>query len=228
MTKFITNQNIEINLELASLGDRIFAFIIDLLIIGSYLFVAGIVAGMIGTSETVFMVLALPILFYSLAFETFMHGQSPGKYAREIKVVKLDGGAAGIGNYLLRWILRPVDILFYGAVAILTIIITKNGQRLGDLAAGTTVIKLRKSTALSAINTIKREENYTIIFPQVKRLSDQQIEVIRKSLKVGNEGFNDEAIEELTHKVKDFLQINSNMPNVKFLYTIIADYEHLV
>lgn len=229
MTKFITNQNIEINLELASLGDRILAFIIDMMIIAAYLFTMGFITGMSGgDTSVVFGVLAMPVLFYSLAFEVFMHGQSPGKYAREIKVVKLDGGAGGIGNYLLRWILRPIDILFYGSVAMLTIIISKNGQRLGDMAAGTTVIKLRKTTAISNIRTLKKTDDYTIIFPQVKRLSDQQVEVIRQTLKVGNDGFNDKAIEELTDKVKDFLKINTTMPNVKFLYTIIADYEHLV
>lgn len=229
MTKFITNQNIEINLELASLGDRILAFIIDMMIIVAYLFTMGFITGMSGgESSVVFGVLVIPVLFYSLVFEVFMHGQSPGKYAREIKVVKLDGGAGGIGNYLLRWILRPIDILFYGSVAMLTIIISKNGQRLGDMAAGTTVIKLRKTTAISNVRTLKRTEDYAIIFPQVKRLSDQQVEVIRQTLKVGNDGFNDKAIEELTDKVKDFLKINTTMPNVKFLYTIIADYEHLV
>ena len=228
MTKFITNQNIEINLELASLGDRIVAFIIDALIIGAYLFVIATISGPASGSSVLFGVLALPVMFYSLTFEVFMNGQSPGKYAREIKVVKLDGGAAGIGNYLLRWLLRPIDILFYGAVAMLTIIITKNGQRLGDLAGGTTVIKLRNTTSISSIQTLKRSEDSVIQFPQVKRLSDQQVEVIRQTLRVGADGFNDIAIEELCEKVKSFLQIQTDLPNIKFLYTVIADYEHLV
>lgn len=228
MTKFITNQNIEIHLELASLGDRILAFIIDALIIGCYLIFISAVVGAFGLNSTALLLLFYtPAFFYTLAFETFMHGQSPGKSARDIKVVKLDGGAPGIGNYLLRWILRPIDIILYGAVAMLSIIITKNGQRLGDLAAGTTVIKLRKSTALSDIRTLKREDNYVINFPQVKRLSDKQVEVIRNTVKVGSNGFNDPAIIELAAKVKEVLQIETDLPNVKFLYTIIADYEHL-
>ena len=228
MSKFITNQNIEIHLELASLGDRILAFLIDAVIIGSYVILISVVTNGIGINQGAFFFLFfLPAMFYSLAFEVFNHGQSPGKSARDIKVVKLDGGAPGIVNYLLRWILRPIDITFYGAVAMLTIIVTKNGQRLGDLAAGTTVIRLRKSTSLSQVETLKRDEDYKIQFPQVKRLSDKQIEVIRNTLKVGADGFNDSAIAELTSKVKKVLQVETAMPNVKFLFTIIADYEHL-
>ena len=124
MTKFITNQNIEIQLELASLGDRILATIIDFFIMGCYALVAGLISSSTGGGEVLAFLIFIPLAFYSLLFEYFMHGQSPGKHVRDIKVVKLDGGAPGIGNYLLRWLIRPIDILFYGAVAVLTIIIS--------------------------------------------------------------------------------------------------------
>ena len=61
----------------------------------------------------------------------------------------------------------------------------------------------------------------------MKRLSDKQVILIRKSLKIGVDGLNYEAISQLTDKVKEILQVTSDLPNVKFLYTIIADYEHL-
>src|SRR5690606_22996770 len=143
MTKFITNQNIEIKLEPAGLGDRIIAFLIDLLIIFFYGMLAAIIV-----SNFVFyssVILFVPILFYFLLFEIFTNGQSPGKKVREIKVVKLNGGSPTIFNYLLRWVLWPIDFFIYGSVAIFCIIVTKNGQRLGDFAAGTTVIKQRAS-----------------------------------------------------------------------------------
>lgn len=227
MAKFITNQNIEINLELASLGDRILATIIDLFIMGCYASVVGIIASSTGGGDTLAFLIFLPLAFYSLLFEYFMHGQSPGKHMRDIQVVKIDGGAPNIGNYLLRWLIRPIDILFYGAVAILTIIISKKGQRLGDLAAGTTVIKIKRRESIDSIKSLKREEDYQIQFPQVKRLSDKQVELIRKSLKMGADGLNYEAIGQLVEKVKELLQVTSDLPDVKFLYTIIADYEHL-
>ncbi len=231
MTKFITNQNVEINLELASLGDRILAFIVDAAIIGTYIFMITIFFAPLisGGNYVVLIVLGLPVLFYSLLFETLSNGQSPGKKVREIKVVKLDGGEPGIGNYLLRWILRPIDITLYGAVAMLCIIITRNGQRLGDLAAGTTVIKIRRSVSITDIQTVKSEDKeHEVTFPQVRRLSDQQIELIRRSLNMRKKGFNQEAVAELAKKIKDVLEVKSDLSDVKFLYTIIRDYQHLV
>lgn len=227
MTKFITNQNIEINLELASLGDRIVATIIDFLIIGCYLFLVGVILSGFSGNQVMIMLFTIPVAFYSLLFEYVMHGQSPGKHVRDIQVVKLDGGSPSIGNYLLRWLLRPIDILLYGAVAILSIIISKKGQRLGDLAAGTTVIKVKRRESIESIKSLKKQDDYVIQFPQVKRLSDKQIELIRKSLKMGVDGLNYEAIGQLTIKVKELLQVSPDLPDVKFLYTVIADYEHL-
>lgn len=229
MAKFITNQNIELDLELASLGDRIVAFLIDVLIILAYVIVAGIVASAfsaIGESAWPFMIFYIPPMFYTLLFETIGNGQTPGKKARNIKVVKLNGGSPEFVNYLLRWILRPIDILLYGAVAIVSIIVTKNGQRVGDLAAGTTLVKLQSKVSLNDIQTIS-DDQHEIKFPQVKRLSDQQIELIRKALHMRRDGMNGDGVDELSKKLRDMLSINTQMPEVAFLYAIIKDYEHL-
>ncbi len=228
MAKFITNQNIEINLELASLGDRILATIIDLLIIGCYMFFVTIITASLSVNSTLVFVFMLPAAFYSLLFEYFMHGQSPGKHVRDIKVVKLDGGAPSTSHYLFRWLLRPLDVfVIYGSIAILSIVLSKKGQRLGDMAANTTVIKVKRRASISSIKSFKKEQDYHIQFPQVKRMSDKQIELIRQTLKMGSDGLNYDAISQLTTKVKDILHVNSELPDVKFLYTIIADYEHL-
>lgn len=149
------------------------------------------------------------------------------KKIREIRVVKLDGGSPTFFNYLLRWVIRPIDILIYGGVAILCIIITQNGQRLGDLAAGTTVIKLRKSVKFADIASVQKNNAHVVTYPQVKRLNDKQIELIRKSLQMRREGFNENATEEIASKTKQLLQIESDAPAVKFLYTILKDYEYL-
>lgn len=229
MAKFITNQNIEINLELAGLGDRILAFLIDMLIIFVYvLFVLFVIAIFSNNFNPVyFYILFLPLAFYSLLFEVFANGQSPGKKLREIRVVKLDGGSPTFFNYLLRWVIRPIDILIYGGVAILCIIITQNGQRLGDLAAGTTVIKLRKLVKFADIASIQKNPEHTITYHQVKRLNDKQIDLIRKSLQMRRDGFNENATDEIATKTKLLLQIESDAPAVKFLYTILKDYEYL-
>ncbi len=229
MTKFITNQNIEIKLELAGLGDRILAFLIDALIIFVYVVFSSFIISLFASfyNSFYFVILFIPILFYSLLFEIFTDGQSPGKKVREIKVVKLDGGSPTIFNYLLRWVLRPIDFIIYGGVAILCIIVTKNGQRLGDIAAGTTVIKQRASLNISDISTIKKSLDHTVTYPQVKRLNDKQAELIRRALKMRRDGLNGTATDEIALKTKNFLKIETDTPNVKFLYTILKDYEYL-
>ncbi len=227
MTKFITNQNIEIKLELAGLGDRIFAFLIDASIILVYILGIFFLNIFIHTEFSYLnFIFILPVLFYSLLFEIFSNGQTPGKKIREIKVMRLDGGAPGISNFLLRWILRPIDILIYGSVAMISIIVTKNGQRLGDLAAGTTVVKVRSSLSIADVESINKNLNHVVTFNQVKRLNDNQVALIRKALHMRRDGFNTAAAEELAKKIKDYLSIESKLPTTIFLYTILKDYEY--
>ena len=209
MAKFINNQNIELKLEIAGLGDRILAFLIDGAIIIAY---AALIIGIIGFGDDVLIaILFLPIMFYSLAFEAMSNGQSPGKKARNIKVVRLNGGSPTFANYLLRWLIRPIDILLNGAVAIASIIITKNGQRLGDLVAGTTVVKSTQRIKFSDIKTI-RDESHVVQFRQVRRLNDQQINLIRKALQTRRDGYSAEGVTELAKKIKETLQITTDMP----------------
>ena len=233
MSKFITNQNIELDFEYASLGDRIVATLIDALVIGAYtiaiIFIASILQAVGAGNFGVFLVILMivPILFYNLLFEIFGEGQTIGKKVRKIKVVKIDGSSPRISSYLLRWILRPIDISsFYGAVAMICISSSKRSQRLGDMAAGTTVINTSEKIRLQEVVSVT-EENHEVTFYQVKRLNDNQIELIRKALKMRAEGNNEGGVPELVVKIKELLVIESDLPDVKFLHTIIKDYEYL-
>ena len=224
MSKFITNQNIELQLVPAGLGERILAFVIDVLILGSYGLFLVWLGSFTDRSNVIFF--AVPAFFYSLLFEIFADGQSPGKKARNIRVVKINGGSPAFINYLLRWIMRPVDFLLYGVPAILFIVFTENGQRLGDLAGGTTVVKTQESVYINDIKTYK-DDNHRVIYPQVRRLSDKQIEMIREALHLKRDGYGSGGVPELTVKVKKILMVDDELPDVKFLYTIIRDYEYL-
>lgn len=225
MAKFVTNQNIEIDLELASLGERILAFLIDALVIFGFMVTISMILRSAG-EKLLFMIL-IPFMFYSLFFEYFGNGQSPGKRALNIKVVKIDGTTPSISAYLLRWLFRLIDIyIMYGGVGVLSIIVTKNGQRVGDLAAGTVVIKLRKIN-MGAVFKNPTPTEHLVTFPAVKQLNDQQIELMKKALEMRRNGFNKEGVTTIAQKLKDKYQIETDLPDVKFLYTIIADYEHI-
>ncbi|MEM6642931.1 MAG: RDD family protein [Bacteroidota bacterium] len=229
MPKFVTNQNIEIDLELASLGDRILAFLIDLVIMIALLVAISYIVSEIGMDGWTISLFYIPLMFYSFAFEYFGNGQTLGKRALDIKVVKLDGATPAVGGYLLRWLFRIIDLWLYPLVfapAVITYIATKNGQRIGDIVAGTAVIKIRKVGAAQAFKTVAKAD-HQVIYPVVKSLNDEQIELIKKALKMRKEGINYQGVEVLARKLKDKLNIDSKDPDVKFLYTIIADYEFL-
>jgi hypothetical protein len=168
------------------------------------------------------------MFFYDLFFEILMNGQSLGKKALDLRVVRVDGSNPTIGNYLLRWLLKPIDILFSGSVAVTCILLTRFGQRLGDLAAGTTVVKLVSVGNVTSQQIIQQlDEAYEPVFTQVTQLSDQDINLIKKALEVNRTHGNMQPAIQLETRIKSLLGIESDMPAVKFLYTIIKDYSHL-
>ena len=142
----ITGQYVQISQSPASLGERIVAQIIDDFLIICYLVGVSLLIAELDffyRTKMLFFLIAiyLPAIFYHFLMELFNHGQSVGKMVMRIRVVKKDGTTPGIGDFFMRWLLQLVDLGFSG-VGALVILISKNSQRLGDLAAGTMVIQL--------------------------------------------------------------------------------------
>lgn len=226
-----TTQNVFIEYPLASIGERILGHIIDRLIL--ILYTVAFVALFIELNMEIWYVwlvfVVAPWLFYGLAFEIAMNGQTPGKRMFNIKVVNQDGAPATIGGYLLRWIFSFVDFYILGGViAVVTIAIGGKGQRVGDIVAGTTVVRLTEHQALSAKETfISPEEDYIATFPEVVNLSDKDIELVQRALEANRNQGNSKPAVVVTEKIKALLSIQSNMPPIKFLYTIVKDYQKL-
>src|SRR5688572_27010552 len=115
--EIITTQNVVLQYELASLQDRIFAFVLDMVcLVFAFSITSGILTAILMSSETaqaVAMVI-LTSLFccYSLLFEFFNNGRSLGKMAMKIQVIKVSGGRATFSDYAARWVFRLIDILF--------------------------------------------------------------------------------------------------------------------
>ncbi|MBI3219610.1 MAG: RDD family protein [Bacteroidetes bacterium] len=224
-----TTQNVLIQYQVAGLWDRILAFFIDGLIFIAYLIIMGLMLAETGLMEGWTLILVyLPIFFYNPLFEILMNGQTPGKMALQLRVVRLDGESPTILNYLFRFLLWPVDVIMVGSVAITCIVLTPNGQRLGDIAGGTTVVKMKAVTPHSASQILKNmEEGYVVQFPQVVNLSDQDIKLIKEALHVNVQLGNPQPMTILTTKIKLLLGVDTDLPPVKFLYTIIKDYQHV-
>ena len=220
-------QNVRIDYILAGIGDRILAYLIDVLVLFAYamlwVFLFNVLS--IEPSLTIFVVLALPAFLYHLLCETLLDGQSIGKRQMKIKVIKLDGSSPGLGAFLMRWILRLFDLnLFGGGIAVLCLAITTKDQRLGDLAAGTTVVKVKEqeTTPVFAV-----EDNYQPTYPEVTQLSDADIDTIQRVIKSHRDSGNTEPVRLTAKKVQETLGIQSDMRPLQFLFTIVRDYKHL-
>ncbi|MEJ0057375.1 MAG: RDD family protein [Bacteroidota bacterium] len=226
-----TTQNVFIHYPVASLGDRILAYLLDQLIL--IVFIIAMVALYVNIKMDVIWIwivtVAAPYILYHLMFEIFMNGQSPGKQILKIKVIRLDGTSASVGDYILRWIFAFIDLqLMSGLIAVLTIAIGAKGQRLGDVVAGTTVIKLIDQSVVTAADVfVPQEAEYVPSFPQVVQLNENDIELIRRALEVNRTSGNSQPVMAVTEKIKSLLGIETDMAPVKFLYTVVKDFQHL-
>jgi uncharacterized RDD family membrane protein YckC len=101
--------------------------------------------GFSGIAIAIFSIVSFLLIFgYDVAFEVLNNGRTPGKSAAGIRVVNLDGDPIGFVTSSVRNLLRIADFLpiFY-LVGSVSIVATTRDQRLGDLAAGTVVIRER-------------------------------------------------------------------------------------
>ncbi|NQY12199.1 MAG: RDD family protein [Flavobacteriales bacterium] len=230
-----TKQNIQIDYTIAPLGARIVAYIIDFLIIAGFSFIFGVIGDSLGdtyySSETITIIFnylfAFPLFFYHLISELTMNGQSVGKRVKQIKVMKLDGTSATFSSYFLRFLLRvPLDYLFGLAV----IFFNGKGQRLGDLAAGTTIINIQKQVNLSDITLYEMEENYVMNFPEVMNLKDSEINLIRRILAKRKYERKHESVIMLSNKIQEILSIRregtSSYDEYRFLQDLVKDFNH--
>lgn len=229
----ITGQFVRISQTPASIGERLLALVIDYFLITVYIYSTATLISEFrlgsGFSLLFFLcIVYLPILGYSFLWEMFNHGQSPGKRLMNIRVVKVDGSTPGISSYLLRWLLFSIDGPLTGGLGLLVVLLTKNNQRVGDLAAGTMVIKEKnyRKIHVSLDEFDYLTKNYHPVYPQSADLSLEQVNVITRTLESGEK---DRArrITLLAKKVQELLSITPrDGSQEKFLQTVLRDYQY--
>jgi len=234
--KIKTAQNIDIDYEVAGLGERILAYLIDFgIFFALYLFI--LFSNLIWVSggsmfendmfKIVMIIWVACYALYDLVCEIFLNGQSIGKRIIKIRTISLDGGSPRLGQYFLRWLFRiidfPVTIWLTGA---LSIAFTENKQRLGDLVAGTTLIKVNPRTTLDHLNFSAIEEGYTPLFPQASELKENEIALIVEVLNNFKSSDNHTLLYTTAAKIKSHLNITSSQENEDFLRTILKDYHY--
>jgi uncharacterized RDD family membrane protein YckC len=228
-----TAQNVVVQHEVASVGHRLVAYIIDraILMAWAFIWMMVIVLTLADNSPEVAVVIGVllilfPLVFYHLVSELIMDGKSIGKSIMKIKVARLDGGQPSIGQYLLRWLLRLVDG-FYG-LGLVVVLINGKGQRLGDLAAGTTVISLKQRLRLQDTLMTDVAPQHQVRFPEVVRLTDAQANMIKEVL-YNLQAVNRPAlIEEMAAKVRKVIANQGDgLTAVQFLQQVLRDYVFL-
>lgn len=224
-----TTQNITIHYELAGFWERTFAFVVDVMILtASSLLLYAFVSGL---STLVLYVTVLPLIaFYSLFFELFNNGQSPGKMALKLRVIRIDGEKPSFPDYLMRWMFRVLDIYgSFGCIALLGIIASTNNQRTGDLLANTVVVSLKKDNRMKLDNLLKLNNHvkYTPVYPEVLKLDEEAMlvvkEVLKKKVKYPNLA-HEKAFNLLVEKIAIELELKIPKNKVEFLKTLLKDY----
>ena len=207
----ITGQFVRISQTPASIGERLIALAIDYILLGFYVFSTLALFSRIHlpsdfTMLFFFTIVYLPVLLYAFLCEMFNQGQSFGKRLMNIRV---DG---------------PVT----GGLGLLVVLLTKNSQRMGDLAAGTMVIKEKNyrkiHVSLDEFDYLTKD--YRPTYPQASDLSLEQINVITRTLQSGKKD-RTRRIASLAKKVQELLSITPHDSNPEnFLQTILRDYQY--
>ena len=195
------------------------------------------------------IVISLPMLLYSLFMELSMNGQTIGKKLMSIRVISLSGGEPTAGQYILRWITKFFEwpflfgyiyfsnemLLVYviitgllGIGVLIAITLTPKSQRLGDIAAGTVVIDTKSDMSVDDTVFIPIDnQNYKPHFPEVMRLSDNDINTIKTVLTQAKKRNSIELVIRVEFKIKAVLNIASDLPTLIFLEKLLEDYNYL-
>ncbi|WP_066426834.1 RDD family protein [Anabaena sp. 4-3] len=200
--KYRTPESVELEFTLAGIGNRAWALLIDYLALAAililFLIAWIIIAGQLSDfwqqifGSTVglwliaitFIVSFVIYAGYFVFFETLWQGQTPGKRAAKIRVVRDDGRPIGMQQATLRALLRPFDeFLFIGAFLIL---FSPQEKRLGDLVAGTIVIQAETPSTSETVSISEQAKSFYEELLQITDLSillPDDFAVIREYLK---------------------------------------------
>ncbi len=230
----LTGQHVKIEYKSASIVDRILACLIDGIIKYAYLMIIFMIFSSMNLFKAhddllvvLFIVLLLPFFLFHFLFESLWGGRTPGKKILNIQVTNEDGTAIGIGGFFLRWLIRPIDTLFMGGVGIIFIIASSKNQRLGDMAAGTIVVKNYPKQQSINNDLYSFNADYQVKYPQAAQLTKGQVLFIIRTLEIPqpkNDYRDNEGVTELAEKVKGVLNIEEKGVSRTFLENIVRDY----
>ncbi len=238
--KIPTSFNIDLEFETPEFHKRLFAWLIDFaIIITYYILFRNVLQKISALHKTpdndlpfmynlsaVYLLFFVPVLIYHPFFEVVMNGQSIGKKIMNLRVISDKGGRPALHQYLIRWLLRPFDFFFFGLVGLLTVVNTKKNQRLGDLAAGTLIIKTKILTDIDDTVFLELNDDYKPKFKEVMHLSDRDMNTIKGVLNNCKRYKTFDVAARMSEKIRGVLNISNNQEPVEFLETLLKDYNY--
>lgn len=247
--------NIDLEFEIAEFHKRLLAYVIDFVLLLIFLVSMKYVMYnefLFGWDESVGMdilIISLPMLLYSLLTELWFNGQTLGKKIMAIRVISLEGGEPTLGQFILRWITRFFEWPFFfgyiafstvglvayifvtgmlGIAVVIIISVSNKNQRLGDMIASTVVVNTKSALTLADTVFMQIDKtDYKVMFPEVMRLSDRDINTIKGVLTQAGKRNNYDMCHRVSMKIKEVLNINSDMHVDQFLEKLLADYNYL-
>lgn len=207
-----TPENVTFAYEIAGIGNRFIAALVDTTALAVTLVILVLIllvllGGVEGADQLVGaeneslgwfdgLILAVYALLnfiviwgYYIFFEYIWNGQSPGKRLVNIRVVRTDGNPVGLSEVVIRNLVRIVDFLPSGyGVGLVVMFFNRQSRRLGDLAAGTLVVKERRDVALETLTTgagassagdeATTPQTAALDYPNIRNLTVQDYELI--------------------------------------------------
>jgi len=225
-----TTQNVKISFNAAGAGERLLAFMIDITIKIGYMLVLNWTFGAFDNMDqwsqiAINTVLSFPIMFYTLVLESLLQGQTLGKRALKIRVVKIDGYQASFSDYVVRWFFRIVDIYIFG-LGFFVMLFNKSTQRIGDMAAGTAVIGLKNNVNINHTILENLKANYKPTYPNVIKLSDNDARIIKETFSSARVSNDYQTLIKLRKKIIEVVGIKhvKQTTDMEFIDVILKDY----
>lgn len=254
--EFVSAQNVKIEYEYATVVQRCTAALIDTGMLAVYVAIFLTIISNSSLDQYLLvelLLLKLPWIFYHPILEYLTHGQTLGKYALGIRVVTYSGERPGLREIFTRWIFKghfmwigfsfagflggAPDLIFVGIIHICMGIIglmyasvSEKSQRMGDVMAGTVIIKDKSSVrySLKDVLSIKNQDNYTPEYPGVVRFTDEDMLLIKNSIQRVRKYPNPEtkkfAVELADESARLIGLSETPKKRLKFLQTLLQDY----
>ena len=226
-----SSQGVEFEYTLASVIARLGAAILDVMIFIMYSFVTSFVFAFTPIGFILPVVNILSFFLYYILMEQFASGQTLGKKAVGIRVVRIDGSPLSLVDSCLRSFLLLIEgAMTFGTLAILTSGTSKLRQRIGDLAADTVVINIpnlnkHKFSLLKELDEMKEND---VTYPEVTVFSEQDMLLIKEAIR-DYQKYKDEIraqiIQKLVKESQEKMGITIEVKDkIAFLRQLIMDY----